>query len=85
MEREHLRVLVRSLRDKFEVMMTYEAGSRPGKPRKVFPLGIVRSLDGDFLVATEGSPDDEEIHPKRYFIDKISDVKPVTAALTGTR
>lgn len=72
MEREHLRLLVRALRDKFEVVITYEGGSRPGEPRKVFPLGLVRSLDGDFLVATEGNNEGDETHPKRYFIEKIS-------------
>lgn len=81
MEREHLRLLVRALRDKFEVVITYEAGSRPGQPRKVFPLGLVRSLDGDFLVATEGNKDGDETHPKRYFLDKISNVTGVPGFL----
>lgn len=76
-EREHLRTLVRALRDKREVFITYEAGSRPGQSRKVFPLGLVRNPDADFLVATEGNKDGDETKPKRYFLDKVSDVKMV--------
>jgi DNA polymerase-3 subunit epsilon len=77
-ERDHYRSLVRSLRDKREVFITYEAGSRPGQARKVFPLGLVRNPEADFLVATEGNKDGDDTKPKRYFLDKISDVKPVS-------
>ncbi len=72
-ERDHLRTLVRALRDKREVIMVYDAGSRPGEPRRVFPQGLVRQPDGDFLVATESSGDD--VKAKRYFIEKISSVQ----------
>lgn len=72
MERDHLRTIVRALRDRREVVITYEGGSRPGEPRKVFPLGLVRSMEGDFLVATEGNKEGDDVHPKRYFIEKIS-------------
>lgn len=72
MERDHLRTLVRALRDRREVMMTYEAGSRPGQSRRVFPLGLVRNPEGDFLVATEGNKEGDDVKPKRYFVDKIS-------------
>lgn len=72
MERDHLRTLVRALRDKREAFITYEAGSRPGQSRKVFPLGLVRNPEADFLVATEGNKEGDEIKPKRYFLDKIS-------------
>lgn len=70
-EREHLRVLVRALRDKKDVLLVYDSGSRPGVARKVNPQGLVRQPDGDFLVALE----DGETKVKRYFVDKISDVK----------
>jgi DNA polymerase-3 subunit epsilon len=76
-ERGHLRTLVRALRDKREVNMVYEAGSRPGQWRKVFPLGLVRNPEADFLVATEGNKEGDDTKPKRYFLDKVSDVKPV--------
>lgn len=73
-EKDAMRTLVRALKDKREVSLTYEAGSRPGQPRRVYPLGIVRSLDGDFLVATEGHHDDDDFKPKRYFLHSVSAV-----------
>lgn len=76
-ERDHYRTLVRSLRDRREVYITYEAGSRPGQSRKVFPLGLVRNPEADFLVATEGNKEGDDTKPKRYFLDKISDAKMV--------
>lgn len=76
-EREHYRTLVRALRDKREVFITYEAGSRPGQSRKVFPLGLVRNPEADFLVATEGNKEGDDTKPKRYFLDKISDAEMV--------
>lgn len=72
MERDAMRALVRALRDKWEAMITYEAGSRPGQSRKVFPLGLVRNPEGDFLVATEGNKEGDDVKPKRYFLEKIS-------------
>jgi DNA polymerase-3 subunit epsilon len=74
MERSHLRTLVRALRDRREVMITYEAGSRPGQSRKVFPLGLVRNPEADFLVATEGNKEGDDVKPKRYFLEKVSAV-----------
>lgn len=74
-EREHLRTLVRAVRDKLEVHMVYESGSRPGESRKVFPMGLVRNPDGDFLVATEGNKEGDDVKPKRYFLEHISAVK----------
>jgi DNA polymerase-3 subunit epsilon len=74
-EREHLRNLVRAVRDKREVVITYEGGSRPGEARKVFPLGLVRNPNDDFLVATEGNNEGDDVKPKRYFLDKISSVR----------
>ncbi len=74
MEREHFLAMVRAVVDKFEIVITYESGSRPGQPRKVYPMGIVRSLAGDFLVATEGNQEGDEVRPKRYFLQHISKV-----------
>lgn len=74
-EREHYRTLVRALRDRREVFITYEAGSRPGQSRRVFPLGLVRNPEADFLVATEGNNEGDDVKPKRYFLDKVSDAK----------
>jgi DNA polymerase-3 subunit epsilon len=68
--------LVRALRDRAEVYLTYEGGSKPGTARRLFPLGLVRSPEGgDFLVAGDG---EENSQPKRYFLEKISEVRPVT-------
>jgi DNA polymerase-3 subunit epsilon len=80
-ERDHYRTLVRALRDKREVFITYEAGSRPGQSRKVFPLGLVRNPEADFLVATEGNKEGDDTKPKRYFLDKISDVRMISQDL----
>jgi DNA polymerase-3 subunit epsilon len=74
-ERDHYRTLVRALRDRREVNMVYDAGSRPGQWRKVFPLGLVRNPEADFLVATEGNNDGDDTKPKRYFLDKVSNVR----------
>ncbi len=73
-ERDHFRAMVRALRDKREIILVYESGSRPGEPRKVFPMGLVRNPDGDYLVATEGNNEGDDIRPKRYFLEHISAV-----------
>jgi DNA polymerase-3 subunit epsilon len=77
-ERDHFRTLVRALRDKREVTMVYEGGSRPGESRRAFPLGLVRSMGGDFLVATEGNKEGDDVKPKRFFLEKISSVHMVS-------
>jgi DNA polymerase-3 subunit epsilon len=76
-EREHFRQMVRALRDKREIVLVYESGSRPGEPRKVFPMGLVRNPDGDYLVATEGNNEGDDVKPKRYFLEHISAVRPI--------
>ena len=74
-ERDHLRTLVRALRDRREVVMVYTGGSRPGESRRVFPLGLVRQPEFDFLIATEGNADGDDVKPKRYYLDKITKVE----------
>lgn len=74
-EREHFRTMVRALRDKREIVIVYESGSRPGEPRKVFPMGLVRNPEGDYLVATEGNNEGDDVRPKRYFLEHISAVQ----------
>lgn len=73
-ERDHFRSMVRALRDKREIILVYESGSRPGEPRKVFPMGLVRNPEGDYLVATEGNNEGDDVRPKRYFLEHISAV-----------
>jgi len=70
-EKEIYRLLVRATLDKREVFLTYDGGSRPGQIRRVFPLGIVRNPEGDFLVATEG----DEVQTKRYYLNKVNSVR----------
>lgn len=76
-ERDHLRSMIRALRDKREIIIVYESGSRPGEPRRVFPMGLVRNPDGDYLVATEGNNEGDDVKPKRYFLEHISSVKQI--------
>jgi DNA polymerase-3 subunit epsilon len=71
-EKEHLRQLVRAIAEKREVMIVYNSGSRPGKERKVQPIGLVRNPDGDFLVASESHKEDP--HAKRFYLQHISAV-----------
>lgn len=59
--------LIRAVREERIVEMAYGAGSRPGEKRRVHPLGVVRSLDGDFLVAYA----EQDQQSKRYYLDKI--------------
>jgi DNA polymerase III subunit epsilon len=60
-------VLIEALRDRKQVQIVYSGGSRPGEPRTVHPLGLVRNPLDDYLVAAENL---DEI-PKRYFLNKI--------------
>ncbi|MCB9025023.1 MAG: 3'-5' exoribonuclease [Bdellovibrionaceae bacterium] len=57
-----------AIKNNTDVHITYQGGSRPGKERLVSPIGLVRSPNGDFLVAK--SEGDEQ--SKRYFLNKIS-------------
>ena len=46
--------IIQAIARKAEVEITYEGGSKRGKPRVVSPVGIVRNPQGDFLVAYDG-------------------------------
>lgn len=69
-EKENYQRLLRAIESRSEVMLTYDGGSRPGSPRRIFPQGIVRNPDGDYLVASE----DIGAKQKRYMLNKISRV-----------
>lgn len=60
-------VLIRAVREQKVVEMSYAAGSQPGEKRNVHPLGLVRSLDGDFLVAYAV----KDQRSKRYLLEKV--------------
>jgi DNA polymerase-3 subunit epsilon len=62
------RVLADACREQHIVEIVYSGGSTPGLKRRVHPLGLVRSLDGDFVVAY----DEKDQKSKRYFLDKIT-------------
>jgi DNA polymerase III subunit epsilon len=47
--------------------MVYASGSRPGLEREILAIGLVRSLDGDFLIARDIDGD----RPKRFFAESI--------------
>ena len=55
------------------VEIEYGGGSKPGEPRRLHPEGVVRSLDGDFLVAYS----EKGQKSKRYYLDRIISVKSV--------
>jgi predicted DNA-binding transcriptional regulator YafY len=59
--------LIEAVKRQAIIEMSYSAGSTPGEKRRVHPNGIVRSLDGDFLVAYA----EKDQRSKRYYIEKI--------------
>lgn len=60
------KVLVDANRENLPIRMVYGGGGG-GKPREALPMGLVRSLDGDYLVAF--CQIDKK--KKRFFLDKI--------------
>lgn len=63
--------LVSAIKQRARVELVYLGGSRPGQPRELNPIGIVRNPNGDFLVASE--PGEEQT--KRFFLSQITSVK----------
>ena len=49
--------------------IVYQGGSKPGKPRTVFPKGIVRNPNGDFLAAS----DQPKGQVKRFYLNRITE------------
>lgn len=68
--RSHIvfRTIVEAVEKNQPLQIVYNGGSRPGEARTVQPHGLVRTPNGDFLVALEEDAD----FPKRFFLDKIS-------------
>lgn len=60
--------LVNAMREDSWIQIVYSGGSRPGQPRTVKPIGLVRNPLDDYLVAFEN---EGEI-PKRYFLKRIT-------------
>lgn len=55
---ENIARFVKAAKDGRIVEMAYAGGSRPGQKRWIKPIGIIRQLEGDALVALEISPAD---------------------------
>ncbi|MCM2281914.1 MAG: exonuclease domain-containing protein [Bdellovibrionaceae bacterium] len=66
--KDSVRALIQATREERDVDFVYEAGSRPGQTRRIRPVGVVRSLDGDFFVGIEAG----DTQSKRFFLDKVS-------------
>lgn len=66
-----IKILIDATIDQAIVEMVYTSGTTPGLKRRAHPLGVVRSLDGDFLVAY----DEKDQKSKRFLIEKISAVE----------
>lgn len=60
--------LTKAIREQKKSDIVYSGGSQPGEKRRVHPIGVVRSLDGDFLVAY----DEKDQRSKRYLLEKIT-------------
>lgn len=68
-----LKILIEASNQQEIVEMAYSSGSKPGDKRRVHPLGMVRSLDGDFVVAYC----ERDQRSKRYFLEKVTTVERV--------
>ncbi len=68
-ERPTIKVLMDAIVHEQRVSMVYASGSTPGGARIIHPQGLVRSLDGDFLVAY----DEKDQRSKRYYVEKITE------------
>ena len=66
-------LLIEAAVAQFTVEIIYRAGSTPGEPRRLLPEGLVRSLDGDYVVAYS----ETEQRSKRFILDRIVSVKRV--------
>lgn len=59
--------LMKAIREQNVIEMAYGSGSKPGEKRRVHPNGLVRSLDGDYLVAYA----ETDQRSKRYLLERI--------------
>ncbi|MES2854767.1 MAG: exonuclease domain-containing protein [Bdellovibrionota bacterium] len=59
--------LIKAVREQRVIEMEYAGGSDPGGRRRVHPHGIVRSLDGDYMVAYA----EQDQKSKRFLIERI--------------
>lgn len=64
------KALLQAIRERAVVEICYGSGSTPGAIRRVHPLSLVRSLDGDYLVAYA----EAEQRSKRYLLERIKSI-----------
>lgn len=75
MTHPHLLRYVEAARTQQIVEMVYRGGSRPGQSRNVLPIGIIRQLDGDALVASEIGEDVRSLQQaKRYWVKDVTSI-----------
>lgn len=67
-DRDEVGAIAQATREEGEVEFAYAGGSKPGRKRRIKPIGVVRSLDGDFFVGVEPG----ETQAKRFFLDKVT-------------
>lgn len=67
---EDLARFIQAARTQTPVQLTYAGGSRRGQAREIMPIGIIRQLDGDALVALEAG----EKVPKRYWVKDVMSI-----------
>ncbi|MBL7544882.1 MAG: exonuclease [Bdellovibrionaceae bacterium] len=66
-----VQALIQAVEAEKNILMVYSKGNRKNETRKLFPQGIVRSPDGDYLQALD--PEDQK--SKRYKLEYITDVQ----------
>lgn len=67
----HIRKFFDSIPNRQIVEMVYKGGSRPSQPRNVVPVGVIRQLDGDTLVASEIG---DLTQVKRYWVKDVTSI-----------
>lgn len=66
---QSLNVLAACILERVPAILKYASSAVP--ERKIDPIGLVRNPDGDYLVASDGTSP----QPKRFYLQKILDVK----------
>lgn len=61
-------VVMKAMLEHSAISMAYQGGSRPGKERIVYPTGLVRGPERDFIMAL----DPKENIEKRYYLNRIT-------------
>jgi DNA polymerase-3 subunit epsilon len=70
-QNENLKRFIEAARTQTPVQLTYAGGSRKGQARTITPIGVIRQLDGDALVALELG----DTVSKRYWIKDVVSIE----------